>query len=156
MDVRLVSCVCCMLCRQWSLRLADQSFTGVLPGVCNCVCVLETATMRRLRLELGFWVTERKKQSYSISIRHKPLVFCSRWRVTSQILAGYLQKWWTSSGTCSHSSAAEGSGNRYTYYWKTGMMKSNIIGYILYAHGGVEGGRDGLSAPIIHFKNCWT
>jgi hypothetical protein len=37
MDVRLVSCVCCILYKQWSLRLADQSFTGVLPGASNCV-----------------------------------------------------------------------------------------------------------------------
>ena len=60
MDVRLISCVCCMLCRQWSLRLADQSFTGVRPGVCLIVCDLETATIRRPRFELGFWATERR------------------------------------------------------------------------------------------------
>jgi hypothetical protein len=32
-------------------------------------------------------------------------------------------------------------------------MKSNIIGYIPYAHGGVEGGCNGSSAPIILLKN---
>jgi hypothetical protein len=53
----------CMLCRYWSLRLADHSFRGVLLCVCNCVCVcvcvckivcdIETATMRRPSPELG-------------------------------------------------------------------------------------------------------
>ena len=35
----LVSCVCCVLCKQWGLRRADRSFRGVLPGVCVCVRV---------------------------------------------------------------------------------------------------------------------
>jgi hypothetical protein len=33
MDVS-VSCVCCVLCRQWPLSRADRLFRGVLPGVC--------------------------------------------------------------------------------------------------------------------------
>jgi hypothetical protein len=60
-----VSCVCCVLCRQRPLRIADHSFRGVLlcMGVHACVCVavgdLETSTMRRPRSELGFGAKEQ-------------------------------------------------------------------------------------------------
>jgi hypothetical protein len=40
-----VSCVCCVLYKERSLRRADHSLRGVLPGVCVCliVCDLETS-----------------------------------------------------------------------------------------------------------------
>jgi len=57
----LVSCVCCVLCRQRSLRRADHSFRGVNRAcVCLIVSDLETSTVRGPRTDLGCCVTRNK------------------------------------------------------------------------------------------------
>jgi hypothetical protein len=60
-DMKVVSCVCCVLCTYRPLRQADHSLRRVLPTVCVSNCVRSTnLKTRRPALDLGYCVTEEK------------------------------------------------------------------------------------------------
>jgi hypothetical protein len=58
---------CCMLCRYWPLRWADQSFRGVQPAV--CVCDLETLTIRRPKVRVGLLRHRKQRKGADLTLQ---------------------------------------------------------------------------------------